>query len=216
MSAGNTESVSLETLIGKIKKDGVEAAEKEAEEILQKARVRAREMIEEARIEAEITVKHGEKEAAATREKMERALHLAARDFLNGLQISLVRQLEEILATEVGEAMEGKHLADLLARIIDRWAESKGGELDARVLLSDRDLKFLKGDIQIRLKEALESGLEIRSDGAVRGGFRIQFKNENFYHDFTVPGIVEWILPLMHPGIAERWQLTLKRDDHEQ
>ena len=96
----------LQSLLDRIRTEGVERAEAEAEGIVGEAQERARDIVAEAEAEADELRRQAEADAEASRERGERALDQAGRDFL----LTLQKRIEAILCETLRDTVaDGAH-----------------------------------------------------------------------------------------------------------
>jgi V/A-type H+/Na+-transporting ATPase subunit E len=178
-------SQSVQELIGKIRKEGLEASRKQAEEIEAQARKNAEALITEAKEEAQRIVAR----AVAEREKTERAtrasLEQAARSTLISLEQSIDARLTRIIRNDVREALTGERLAELIAILATEYVSSTSGAQDVEVVLSEENCKQLREGLLARLQESLKGGITIRSAHDVGAGFTISFDGGKSGFDFS-------------------------------
>lgn len=192
--------VKLESLIEKIKKEGVEEARKQAEQILKEAQAKEKEIIQRARQQAEKIKGEGEKEAKKFKESAEESLKQAARDLIISVREKLTGIFDNILKQELNEALGPEVLADILQNLINKWSQEK--EKGFEVLVSRQDQEKLKSILLSRLKDKAASKIEIKSSPSIRKGFQIGIKGEDTYYDFSDDGIIEALSVFLNPRLS--------------
>ena len=191
--------VKLEDLIAKIKKDGIEEANKTAGEIIQKAELKAKAIIEEAKNKAlEL-----EKEAKASAVKLENnakaSLKQAARDLTLALKGELTVLFDRILKGNTGEALTPEFMSELIAKIINK-REALGG-VTWEVLVSKTDKEKLEKLLLGSFKKQAQTTIEIKINKAIDKGFRIGIKGQNLHYDFTDQSILEALKEFLNPSL---------------
>ena len=111
--------IQLQELIEQIKKDGVEAAESQAEAILTAAKDEAEKIISDAKAQAEKLVADAKAENEKTVKSGEDALRQASRNLLISFRESVTKELKAIL----GESVSSVYSSDALAGIIVNLVE---------------------------------------------------------------------------------------------
>lgn len=192
-------SVKLDSLIEKIKQDGVDAAKKEANRILLETRKKADTMIKEAQAEAEKARKEAEKEADAYRKNAETAIQQAARDTVLVLKEKITEMFEQVLMADVHKAMDKDLIKELILLLAKNW--SAGEEIE--VLVNDIDPDELKKQLKKSLSGNVKGEIDVRLDRKIEHGFRIGKKEGNLYYDFTSESILEALRVFVNPKLAE-------------
>jgi V/A-type H+-transporting ATPase subunit E len=108
MSEQNTEVTSsgVESLIERLREQGVSAGQERAENIVLDAQKRAEWIIEEAELEAQQLIVEAKKQSDALRMSGEDALKLATRDALLKLRDTLLGSFSKEVKRVVGQKME--------------------------------------------------------------------------------------------------------------
>lgn len=193
----------LQNLLDRIQKDGVEQAEAQAETILAQAREKAAAILREAEKQAAETRVGAEKDAEVFVERSTKTLEQAARDFLISVGRSVERVFEDVAKETVGAALTPDTMEQMLIRMADMYVEHGAGESRIDILLNAQDRKALAGILMQRDRELLERGLELHTDDAIDRGFKVSFRDNHLYHDFTVQAIADSISQLLKPPLRE-------------
>ena len=106
--------IQLQELIAQIKKDGVAAAETQAEAILASAKAEAEKIISDAKAQADKMVADAKAENAKTVASGEDALRQAGRNLLISFRESVARELKAI----VGENVNNVYADDSFSKLI--------------------------------------------------------------------------------------------------
>lgn len=195
-------AMELDSLIRKIKTEGVEEAKKRSEEIIAQAEEKAREIIKDAESERVRIIKEGQKEVANLKRSGEEALNQASRDLLLTLRQKIIDLFDGVIKEKVCEELSSKNLKNIIAKIIENFKRDEGLD-NIEVLLSKDDKKELEAVLLKSLKEKLKEGLTFRVSAGIEKGFRIGEKGKNFYYDFTDDAIAEAFKLYLNPKIAE-------------
>ena len=172
-------------LISAIKKDGVEAAQAEAERILADAKQRAAEIVAAAEEQAAHTRAKSESEINVLKESAQVAAEHARRDAMLSFKRSVQAEFEKLLAADVSKALNPAALAKLIDAAI-------GGEDPARFTA---EVKEVTQSLRAELAEKLRGGLELRVNPQVRTGFRLAAKDGSGYFDCSDEAITEMLKP---------------------
>ena len=191
----------LNELIETIKRDGVQTAEKQAEQIIVAATERAEKITTDAQTRAQAIVA----EANSEREKIEfssnEALKQAARDLVLGVETQLSALFKSVVTSTVEQGLDDAVLKQAIIAVVEAWA--KEGETEISVLLSERDLGQLESALRDQLSQRLSSGAEIRSSNAVKSGFRVEMRDGTVYYDFTAEAIAEALSAYVGPRLGK-------------
>lgn len=192
----------LQGLLERIRKDGVQKAEAEAEEIVAAARDKAAGLVKEADEQARNIVAKAEKEAAQFLERSKKTLEQAARDVVLSVGDAVVATMKDIAMQEVSDAMKPDTLKKVLVSVIDAYCKDQKNErID--VLLSADDQKAVADFLMSKFKTQMKKGLQIRADSAVTAGFKVSLVDKNIQHDFSVEAVTEALSQLVRPKLAE-------------
>jgi V/A-type H+/Na+-transporting ATPase subunit E len=192
-------NVKLDSLIEKIKADGVDAANKQAEEIITSAKKEADDIIKKAREKADQYQKNAETESKAYQKNAEVAINQAARDTVLVLKEKITVILEQALLTDVDKTMDKDFLKELIIKVAEVWA--KDG--DVQVLVNGVDVDDLTAELKSALSSSIKNTVEVKLDKKITHGFRIGKKGENLFYDFTDESVLEALKVFLNPKLAE-------------
>ena len=193
----------LQSLLDRIRLEGVERAEAEAARIIQKAEERAAGIVAAAQDEAASLRRAAEADAAASLERGTVALEQAGRDFLLSLRQSIEAVLRETLCESVADALTPGVMADILLRLADAYAAHDMNESRVDVLLSPEDRDAVGAVVMEKYRDLVGQGLVLRPDERVDGGFKVSFADDNLYHDFTAEALAEALAPVLKPPLCD-------------
>ena len=192
-------SVKLESLIEKIKADGIEAAKKEADGIVAGAKKEADNIVKEAQKQAEAYQKDAEAKAGDYQKNAEKAIQQAGRDTVLALKEKITAMFEQVLLEDVDKAMGEDFLKELIGRFAETWAKDE----DIEVLVNNVDDKKLEAQLKRSLSKNVKGSVEIKMDKKIRYGFRVGKKGESLYYDFTDESILDAMRVFLNPKLAE-------------
>ncbi len=190
----------LESLIEKIKKDGIEEANKTSEAIIQKASEKAALIKEKAKKEAEDIIENAKTEAQKVKTNTENSLKQAARDLSLTLKNEIVALFDKALKKKISAELSPEFLRELIVKMVDKFSPQKGVVLEALVAPKDKQ-KAEKLLLQAVKSEAKDK-IEIRASKTIESGFRIGIKGENLYYDFTDESILDSLKEFLNPTIS--------------
>ena len=196
-------AMELEHLISKINQEGVEKGEKEAAEILARAKERAAAIVAEAEAAAKAHLAKAERDSEVYVERSARSLEQAARDLLIGVGQSIETMIQDIATSATDEALDPRTLKRMMVKMAQAYAEKNGTESRIELLIGEQDQAEIVKFFARQYRRRLVSGLNITIDHGVRKGFRVVLENERVYHDFSKPAIAEALANFLRPHLAE-------------
>jgi V/A-type H+-transporting ATPase subunit E len=189
-------AIQIQELVASIRKDGVEAAQKDAQKIIDDAHAKADEIVAQAQKDAE-TMKTDAARDIAVRDQSARAsLNQASRDVVLSLKKAIGAELDRLLEAKVSASFSGKELSSLITSVV------KSGMVNtekSEVQVSAKDFAALKNDLEASLAAELKKGLVIKPVENVDSGFRIADKDGSGFYSFSD----EEIVSLMKPFLGE-------------
>ena len=203
----------LQSLLDRIRHEGVEQAEAEAASILGEAQERARRVVAEAEAEADRLRRRAEGEAEASRQRGEKALEQAGRDFLLALRKSIEAILRETLRATVATALTPDVVADMLVRLAEAYAAHDMNESRVDVLLAAEDREAIAALVMQKYRDLVGQGLTLRADERLDKGFKVSFVDDNLYHDFSLTALAEALAPVLKPPLGEIVQRAAGEQD---
>jgi len=193
--------VQLQELVNKIKKDGVEAAEAKAAEILSKAEEKAAAIQAAAKKESEETIRKAEVESARLEQAAVSAIKQAGRNLLISFREGITAELDALVRSETAAAYDAGTLKTLVPAAVKGWISQTGSD-DLAVILSPGDAKKLESEFGAALKAEIAKGLEIKPDSGVAGGFRIGTRDGASYYDFSAESVADLFSAYLNPKVA--------------
>ena len=194
--------IQLKELIDQIKKDGVEAAEAEAQAILKVANDEAEKIIRNAQTEAERIMQNAKKENERMVRSSEDAIRQAGRNLLISFRESVVRELKAIVGENVNAVYSSDAFAELIISIVENWANKPDAE-DIAVILNTQDLGKLEETLLAAIKDKMLKGITLKANDNFDGGFRIAVKDGSAYYDYSAEAVVDLLSNYLSPKVTE-------------
>ena len=191
----------VEELIDRIKKDGVDAAENSASEIISQAEKEAEKIISNAKAEAEKILKQAKEENARMEKASEDAIKQAGRNLLLAFRDSITKELSALVSDEVSKTYSKDMLSKLIPEVIKEWAKNTSAE-DASVLLNEKDLAEVESGLKAALKAEIAKGLTLKADNSISNGFRIGVKDGAAFYDYSAEAVAELFSAYLNPKVA--------------
>jgi len=198
----------IQSLIEKIQQDGIKVAEEKAKEIEDQAKKQADLILESARIQAGKLFSEAKDNLAKMEQSQKALLTQAGRDLMLTLKKEINAMLERLILQEIQGSITPEVMADILGQIIKEQA--KLGKEDIIVTLKKADLDKLEKNFLARLKEETKKGIVLKPSEDVRTGFLISFDNAKSYFDFSDQALSEYIGTYLKPKLAELLKNALK------
>jgi V/A-type H+-transporting ATPase subunit E len=198
----------IKSLIEKIQQDGIKVAEEKAKGIEDQAKKEADLILQNARVEAERLLSEAKDNLAKMEQSQKALLAQAGRDLLLTLKKEINAMLERLILQEIQGSITPEAMADILGQIIKE--QSKLGKEDIIVTLKKEDLNKLEKNFLARLKEEAKKGIVLKPSEEVRAGFLISFDNAKSYYDFSDQALSEYIGTYLKPKLAELLKNALK------
>ena len=193
--------IQLQELINQIKKDGVEAAEAQAAAILETAKAEAKKIIADANTQADRILSDAKNKNERTVKSGEDAIRQAGRNLLISFRESVTKELKAIIGENVSSVYSSDALSQLIIRIVEGWA-SKPDADDLSVILSSDDLAKLEDSLLAELKAKMLTGVTLKANDNVDGGFRIAVDGDGAYYDYSKEAVTDMLSSYLSPKIT--------------
>ena len=184
--------IQLQELIEQIKKDGVEAAEAQAEAILSSAKAEAEKIISAAQAEADKLIANAKIENEKTVKSGEDAIRQAGRNLLISFRESVSRELKAIVSDNVNAVYSSDALSALITNAVEGWTAKPDAE-DISVLLNSTDLANLEETLLAQFKAKALNGITLKANDNFDGGFRIAVNNGAVYYDYSAEAVTNML-----------------------
>ncbi len=190
----------LESLINKIKTEGIEEAEKNANQIIQEAEEQADKLLKEARKEADEIIENGRQKAQQLQETGEEALRQAQRDTILVTRERITEILDQLFQNRLKQALTPEFLQEIITRIVEQL-DSDG---DYQISVPEADLDKLSQLLLNETAEELADGnLELIPEKELKAGIRIKLEDEDLYYDISDEGISRYLNQFLNPAVQK-------------
>ncbi|MBR0348145.1 MAG: hypothetical protein U0K91_02510 [Acutalibacteraceae bacterium] len=193
--------IQLQELIEQIKKDGVEAAENQAEAILLSAKAEAEKIIADAQAQADKLMADAKAENEKTVKSGEDAIRQAGRNLLISFRESVTRELGAIVGGNVNAVYSSDAFAKLVINAVESWTGKPEAE-DIAVILNSADLEKLEGALLAELKAKMLGGVTLKANDSFDGGFRIAVNNGAVYYDYSAEAVTDMLSNYLSPKVT--------------
>ncbi|MDG4595387.1 MAG: hypothetical protein P9F75_06795 [Candidatus Contendobacter sp.] len=171
----------LDGLIQKIRQEGVERAQREADALIAAARQRAAEIVQAAEQRAAQLIREAEERRQQEATALQQAQERAARDWLLAVRAELNGLLRRLIQRECSAALAGPALGELICGVAVEWMRH-GGAKDLELLLNEQDARALDDSFLARLQAELDAGVSVQPHPDIRAGFQIGGRGEAMAH----------------------------------
>jgi len=192
----------LQHLIDRFQKEAVDAAGKQAAEIVAKAKREAAAIVREAEDKAKQALAKADRDAEAFTARSIKTLEQAARDLLITVGKGVENIISDVVTADVKEAMKIEVLEQMLVKLAAASAE-RPDESDICVLLGKDDQAQLLKYCESRHSEIMRRGVELKGVSDIFKGFKICYVNGTAYHEFTYTAIADAVSNFLRPHLAE-------------
>ncbi len=195
----------IDSLVEKLKSEGIEQGRQEAGQLLEEARQQSEKIIAEAESKAADIIAEANKEAESLVRRGHTELELAARDATLKLQEALQRSLMSVIGRAVEEKLDdAEFVKELIHSIVVRYVEadimdSHLMEIDVSPAMRDRLSEWAIN--QLRQVTADSSIYVDIKDNLRQAGFEVSFEGATV--EITRESVVETLMQLVGPRLRE-------------
>ena len=193
--------IQLQELIEQIRKDGVEAAENQAEAILLSAKAEAEKIIADAQAQADKLMADAKIENEKTVKSGEDALRQAGRNLLISFRESVAKELGAIVSENVNAVYSSDAFAKLIINAVECWTGKPEAE-DISVILNSADLEKLEKALLAEIKAKMLGGVTLKANDNFDGGFRIAVNNGTVYYDYSQEAVTDMLSNYLSPRVT--------------
>ncbi len=195
----------IEEFVARIQTDGVEAGQKQADQLLATARAQAEQVLADARAQGDRILADARAAAAAEKDRSQTELRLAARDTVLKLRRTLVHAVERVLAQAAEAKLTDKDfVADAIQRLVEAYSAADAGAATARVAVAP--------ELQKQLADWALQQVARPGEPPAKGGFDLvgTLREAGFEYriggsavEVTQNSVVEALKELVSPRIRE-------------
>ncbi|NQT23087.1 MAG: hypothetical protein HQ579_06600 [Candidatus Omnitrophica bacterium] len=199
--------IELNNLIEKIKKEGVDKAEKDANSIINQAKEKANGIIRDAEEKKAEIIKEAELCVSQLKKTQEKALKQAARDILLTLRGRVIEFFQRVVKEKVADQLKSDVLKEIIVKTLSNFRKDQ--ELDVDILLSKEDKEKLKKYLFDALSQEAKKHITLTPVKGIEKGFRIGEKGKDSYFDFSDEAIAEAFARYLNPQLVEILDIDL-------
>ncbi len=196
------ERASVKDLIETIKKEGIQEASKQGEDIVKSSEKKAEQIVINAREEAKTILDDAKVNAQKVKDGAEKAMAQAARNLVISLKQEITALFQKVTQRKIAKALNPSAVKDLIVLIIEKWEMSENFP-GVEILVGKQNLKELEEHLKKALSEEWKNGVVIKPVDSVQAGFQIGEKDGNVHYNFTDKGITEILSEYLNPQMAK-------------
>lgn len=175
----------IQDLVSSIRKEGLDAANAQAEGIIAEAKKKAEAIVADAKAEAAGIRESSEKEIAILKESAAISAEQAKRDAMLAFKTEVKSEFEKILAAKIKNNLSDAALGTLIRAVVT----------DEDVQNYSVEVSEVSDALKAELAEEIRNGLEIKPTRGVQAGFRLAAKDGSGYFDCSDDEIMQMLMP---------------------
>ena len=185
MKGSEIMELQIQDLVSSIRKDGIDAANAEAEAIISEAKKKAEMIIADAKAEAKNIQETSEKEISILKESAALSAEQAKRDAMLAFKNEVQAEFEKILSAKIKNNLSDAALGKLIQAVV----------ADEDVQNYSVEVAEVSDSLKAELAEEIKNGLEIKPTKSVRAGFRLAAKDGSGYFDCSDEELMQMLMP---------------------
>lgn len=185
MKGSEIMELQIQDLVSSIRKDGIDAANAEAEAIISEAKKKAETIIADAKAEAKNIQETSEKEIGILKESAALSAEQAKRDAMLAFKNEVQTEFEKILSAKIKNNLSDAALGKLIQAVV----------ADEDVQNYSVEVAEVSDSLKAELAEEIKNGLEIKPTRSVRAGFRLAARDGSGYFDCSDEEIMQMLMP---------------------
>lgn len=195
----------IQELTDKIYREGIEKAEKKAEELVKNAEKKASKIISDANQQAEKILQEARNQAAELKRNTEAEIKLSGQQALSAIK----QQILDMVTAKVIEDSTTKTLSDpsvvkdFVSTIVKNWKADANEAPSLEVLLPSQKKDELKKVFEKGGSDLLKKGLKLNFSNNIKSGFRIGPVEESFRISLTDEDFQELFKEYLRPKTRE-------------
>lgn len=176
----------IKELTDKIHREGLEKANREADEIISRARKEADEIIGRAGDEADSIIRSARKEAEELSHKIKADVRLSSQQAIANLRKEISELVQaSVMKEPIDEAFsDSSFVSGLLETMVENWKPCNG-EAELQVLLPKDKIKVVENYFRQKSAHVLNRGLSLKEYNGSGKGFEISPKNGHYKISMT-------------------------------
>lgn len=186
----------IQDLVDSIRKEGLEKANQQRDEIIARAKEEAEKIVRQAKADADSMIENATKECSLRQQSAKASISQAARDVSITLKGELDALLNRILSDNIASAMDSALLSKLVLAVAD------SGLKDSEITVSTADSEAVVRSLKAELASKLADGLELKPAHGT-AGLRIISKDGSGYIDLSADEIASMLKPYLSESLRQ-------------
>ena len=189
----------IQELTDRIRREGVEKGQAEAQQIIEKAKAEADKIVADARRQAEALSTQAEKTARELEANTKSELKLYLSQALNALKSEITNVVSnKIIAQSVGKAVDDKDfIGKFTVALASQWAKNEA------ITISTADADALKAYFAKEAKALLDKGVKIEKVNGKDALFSIQPADGSYRVDFGQEQLESYFKAFLRPQLID-------------
>ena len=187
----------IQDLVNSIKKDGLEKAQKEANQIIESAKANAAKILSDAKADAEVMLINAKKEISLLEQSAKATLAQASRNVSLELKQSILNQCNKILTNKISSDLDKK----ALTKMVEIVAKSEIG--DCKIVVDKKDSNSVAKEVVEELAKKMDKGIELSLGQSRSTGIKIESKDGSAYIDLTDEEFSLLLKPYISSSLSE-------------
>ena len=175
----------IQDLVSSIRKEGIDAANSEAESIIAEAKKKAEAIVADAKTEAARKLESAEKEISILRESAIVSSEQAKRYAMLAFKAEVQSAFERILSAKVQDSLQGESLGKLIRAAAER----------EDVTAYTAEVAEVTDALKAELADEIKAGLVLRPTKGIHAGFKLAANDGSGYFDCSDNEIMEMLRP---------------------
>lgn len=192
----------IESFVAKLKTEGVQQGQRQADELRQQAKQEMDQEIEQARQQAEKIVADAQAQAKSIMERSGTELELAARDAAGKLRESLTSALQAVLTKPVGEQLnDAEFLESIIQDMATNYAQADAkGETAIKINITD-EMKKQLADWAVKKLQIASGQTPTVTNNLKQAGFEINASGATI--EITQESVISTLMELVGPSLRD-------------
>lgn len=193
--------IQIQELLERIRNEGVETAQQQAEEIIEKAKAEAEGIVAQAKKDAASMVIDAENRIKSMEVASHASLLQASRDTLLAIKQSVQKFLDSAAKADISHAFDEKVAAQIIPEILKLLASNVNENIE--ILLSPEVAGKIDTALASRLAKELKKGVTFRPYDGIDVGLRIGIEGTSMQYDFSLESIAQLLSQRTNQIIAQ-------------
>ena len=195
----------LQKLLEKIYNDGIKKYKHDGDYLIKNAQEKADLIVSNAKKKAELILNESILQAKQNELKSNLVIKQVARDIVILLEKNIMNRLKSCINKNVCDVFSSYNFMErILERIIDIYSKEKNNDkIDFNVIFTSKDINKMTSYFTNKIGDSFKMNPKILEDEEMSAGLKINFKDNNFYLDYSNNSLTNIICKFVEPKLAE-------------